>query len=331
MYRADRFSQVNNSWRTPLIVTAVSLSVITFVVACRSRREKKVDTTVSSTPGAIVTPQSSSGEVDSVRTEPPVVTFAAAQAAYSQRKYAEAAESFGAYVERHPKNPSGFYMLGLSAWKSGQLDRADSGYESAIALDPKNVKSFINVSRVLLDQDRLDDARERIGQALALDSGNAESWRVLGRVEGKAGRLDDALGAYHTALSIDPQDAWSMNNMGLLLLGAGRYDEALGPLARAVQLDDSVPSFQNNLGLALERTGHITLADQAYQAALAIDSTYDKARVSLTRLQGHSDQPGLDSVTVASLGDAFAGEIEGWRASRKVATTDSQPDSVKRP
>jgi len=222
-------------------------------------------------------------------------------------------------------------MLGLSAWKSGQLDRADSGFESAIALDPKNVKSSVNLSRVLLDQGRLDDARERIGQALALDSGNAESWRVLGRVDGKAGRLDDALGAYHTALSIDPQDAWSMNNMGLLLLGAGRYDEALGPLARAVQLDDSVPSFQNNLGLALERTGHITLADQAYQAALAIDSTYDKARVSLTRLQGHSDQPGLDSATVASLGDAFAGEIEGWRASRKVATTDSQPDSVKRP
>jgi len=129
MYRADRFSQVNNSWRTPLIVTAVSLSVITFVVACKSRREKKVDTTVSSATGAIVTPQSSSGEVDSVRTEPPVVTFAAAQAAYSQRKYAKAAESFGAYVERQPKNPSGFYMLGLSAWKKGDLDRAREALE----------------------------------------------------------------------------------------------------------------------------------------------------------------------------------------------------------
>src|SRR5690349_6196372 len=97
MYRADRFSQVNNSWRTPVIVTAVSLSVITFVVACKSRGEKKVDTIVSAAAGAVVTPQAASGEVDSVRTEPPIVTFATAQTAYSQRKYAEAEESFRAY------------------------------------------------------------------------------------------------------------------------------------------------------------------------------------------------------------------------------------------
>src|SRR5689334_18948560 len=93
MYRADRFSQINSSWRTPVIVTAVSLSIITFVVACKSHGEKKVDKTTASSAGAIVTPQASSGEVDSVKTEPtPVVTFASAQTAYSQRKYGEAVE-----------------------------------------------------------------------------------------------------------------------------------------------------------------------------------------------------------------------------------------------
>lgn len=313
----------------PRIHPAFAAATALAIAACGGSKDHTIAqqpvASAAPTPVAAPTPETTAPTV------PPNVSYETADSTFRARQYVAATDMFDAYTKRRPNNPWGYYMLGLSAWKSGQLDRADSGFESAIALDPTNVKSFVNASRVLIDQDRLDDARERIGQALALDSANAESWRVLGRVEGKAGHLDYALGAYHTALSIDAQDAWSMDNMGLLLLSAGRYDEALGPLARAVQLDDSVPSFQNNLGLALERTGHITLAGQAYQAALAIDSTYDKAKVSLARLQGHSDQPGLDSVTVASLGDAFAGEIEGWRASRKVAATDSQPDSVKRP
>lgn len=310
----------------PILAAAAAVAL----VACGGSKEHAPvqQQPVASAAPSPVTPAPETTTANSV---PPNVSYATADSAFRARQYAAATDMFDAYTKRRPRNAWGFYMLGLSAWKSGQLDRADSAFQSAIALDGKNVKSYINSSRVMLDQHRVDDARGQIGRALALDSGNAEAWRVLGRVEAGAGHLDDALGAYHTALAIDPQDAWSMNNMGVLLIGAGRYDEALGPLARAVQIDDSVPSFENNLGLALERTGHITLAGQAYNAALAIDSTYEKAKVSLARLQGHGDQPGLDSVSVASLGDAFAGEIDGWRATRKVAVTEPAPDSTKRP
>lgn len=313
----------------PRIHLAIAAASALTVAACGGKTDHAPGTepAVSTVTPPPVAPETAS----TAPTVSPNVSYETADSAFRARQYATAAEMFDAYSKRRPKNPWGFYMLGLSAWKGGQLDRADTAFETAIALDPKNVKSLVNSSRVLLDQDRVADARERVGQALAVDSGNVDAWRVLGRVDAKAGRVDDALGAYHTALSLDPQDAWSMNNMGLVLLSASRFDEALGPLARAVQLNDGVASFQNNLGLALERTGHITLAGQAYQTALSIDSTYEKARVSLARLDGHSDQPGLDSVTVASLGDTFAEEIEGWRTTRKLAVTTPAPDSAKRP
>ena len=301
MYRADRFSQINNSWRTPVIVTAVSLSIITLVAACMSRGDKKkVDTTISTTAPAVVTPQAAAGEVDSVKTEQPIVTFVSAESAYKQQKYGEAEQSFSAYVERHPKNSYGFYMLGLSAWKQGDLDRASEALEQSLALDSTNVKTLLNLSRVLLDKGQAEDAFRRIERAVAIDSGSAEVQRMRGRVQNALGRRDAAEVSYRLALSIDPNDSWSMNNLGLLLIDEGRYEEALMPLALAAQLRPESPAFLNNLGVALERTGHPGSAAVAYQSALSADSTYAKAQTSLQRVYGLPDEMPIDVAQLAS-------------------------------
>ena len=313
MYRPDRFSRFHNTSRTPLIVTSVALSIVAAIIsACVSRGEKKkVDTTVSSLPPAVVIPQSSpqlaTGEVDSIRTEAPIVTFASAQTAYTQRKFADAEQSFGAYVERHPKNAFGYYMLGLSAWKNGNLDRAREALEQSITLDSANVKTLLNLGRVLLDQGQPNDALVRIKTAVVLDSGSAEVHRMMARVQYALGQHDSAEVAYRRALSIDPTDSWSMNNLGLLLIDEGRFGEALLPLARAVELRPEAPAFANNLGVALERTGHPGSAADAYQSALAADSTYTKAQTSLARVYGLPDEMPID---VAQLAAQFKQSLE---------------------
>ncbi|HJU89972.1 MAG TPA: tetratricopeptide repeat protein, partial [Gemmatimonadaceae bacterium] len=122
---------------------------------------------------------------------------------------------------------------------------------------------------------------------------------------------------YQTALAIDPDDTWSMNNMGLVLIRAGRYDEALLPLSRAVQLDESdTPQFLNNLGIALERTGRYAQAEKQYRKALESDSNYTKASVSLARVAGRSDDPGVSPVEIHELGDSFALSVAQWRSER---------------
>jgi len=305
MYRANRFSRFNNTSRTPVIVTSVALSIVAIISACVSRGEKKhVDTTLSSQPPAVVTPQSSSelasGDVDSSRTEPAPVTFASAQTAYTQRKYADAQKSFGAYVERHSKNAFGYYMLGLSAWKNGDLDRAREALEQSLALDSTNVKTLLNLGRVLLDQGQPKEALTRVETAVTLDTASAEAHRVMARVQSALGQRDSAEASYRLALSIDPNDSWSMNNLGLLLIDEGRYDEALPPLARAVELRPEAPAFANNLGVALERTGHPGSAALAYQSALAADSSYAKAQTSLARVYGMPDEMPIDVAQVAA-------------------------------
>lgn len=312
-------------------VAPVALVSLALLAACGGESPARNQTggpAVAAAPAVVAPSESASASTNSI-VVPATVTWEQADSVFRVRDYARATAMFAAYTQRRPANPWGHYMLGLSAWKAGRLDRADSAFTEALRLDSLNVKGMINLARVLLEQDRAADALTRVQQAVALDSGSVEAWRVLGRAQSQLRHVDQAESAYHTALALDAQDTWAMNNLGLLLIRAGRYQDALGPLARAVQVDEhSVPSFRNNLGVALERTGHYALAAESYRAALDADSSYAKARVSLARVERRADEPGIDPVTVGSLGDAFAKEVDAWHAARDVAVV-SRPTAVR--
>jgi tetratricopeptide (TPR) repeat protein len=177
--------------------------------------------------------------------EDPVVTYAQAEAAYFEKCYDEAAQMFAQYTERKPENPWGHYMLGLSAFKSGELETAEQAFDRTLELDPLHVKSWLNSSRVLLDS-RPEDALIRIDEALAIDPGSSDAYRLNGRALYKLERVEEAIEAYRHAIRLDDRDAWSMNNLGLILIEEGRYDEALPPLALAVQLRDNVAVFRSS-------------------------------------------------------------------------------------
>ena len=90
------------------------------------------------------------------------VTFADGESAFQTRNYGEATRIFTRYTEQRPGNTGGHYMLGLSAWKSGDLDRAEKAFDEALKLDPKHVKSLVNWSRVLLDRKMPETAVEKL-------------------------------------------------------------------------------------------------------------------------------------------------------------------------
>jgi Tfp pilus assembly protein PilF len=280
----------------------------------------------SITPVASSGTDSSGGNVAPESAVARKVSLTEAESLYQEKRYADAAELFTVYVDQRPNNPWGHYMLGLSAWKSGDLERAEGALVRSLELDPKHVKTLLNLSRVHLEQGRAKDARDRVTAALALDSTSGEAYRLMGRVRAALNQPNEAIAAYRVALSHDPEDVWSMNNMGLLMIQQGRNEDALGPLARAVGLDSTVAVFQNNLGIALEHTGRFALAAQAYKAAVAADAGYTKAKLSLARVEGRLDDPSVMPVELATLAEAFDREIRGVQMGGPV-----QPETVSPP
>jgi Flp pilus assembly protein TadD len=246
--------------------------------------------------------------------EPPKeVTYEDAESAFLERRYDEAVELFVLYSERRPENPWGYYMLGLSASKANEHERAEEAFERALELEPMHVKSWLNLGRVLLAASRSEEALLKIEEGLVLDPESNSGLRLQGRAFHQLGRPEDAIDSYRQAILIDDEDAWSMNNMGLILIGESRFEEALPPLARAVELRDDIAIFQNNLGIALERTGNVRTAEESYKSALALDGTHEKARVNLMRVELLEEDLDLMPVALAELAQAFIDEIEGWR------------------
>jgi tetratricopeptide (TPR) repeat protein len=216
---------------------------------------------------------------------PVSTSFADGKAAFADKKYADATAIFEGYTTQRPKNVWGHYMLGLSAWKSGDFAKAEGAFETALSIEPNHVKSLVNLSRVLIDQKKGDAALERLTRAAEIDPNSTEVQRLLGRTYHAQGKKDDAIEAYRRAIELNELDAWSMNNLGLLFLEMKRADEALPLFEKAVEIKEDVPAFHNNLGMALEHTGRFEDAAAAYANALNADPTYDKAKKYLERVK----------------------------------------------
>ncbi len=324
MRRPIHFAEEPRRNYLPLALTALALLTI---FACDRRESEQRTPTPTDEPVVVNDPVVESPVQERTSTYENV-TYEEAESTFTSRRYSEATEMFAAYVTRRPSNPWGHYMLGLSAWKSGQLPRARASFERAIELDPSHVKSLLNLSRVLLELNEPREASERVLTALQIDSTSAEVHRLMGRVRTALGESEEALKSYRVALTLDTHDVWAMNNMGLVLIQLGRFDEALKPLARAVQLDSGVAVFQNNFGMALERTGHFVAAAEAYRAAVSIDPDYRKASASLARIRDRGDDPLAAPIDVALLADDFAREIETWKAERVATSEEVTPVPV---
>ena len=284
----------------PCVLTAIALA------ACGDKHAKSGDANAAEAPTA-ATPEPSSGSTTTAAVPTGPVSFEDAKTAYTEKRYDESVRLFTAYTSQKPDNVWGYYMLGLSSWKSGDRDQAVSAFRQAIEKDSTHIKSRINLSRVLLEQGKAQDALPEVEASLQLDSSSAEGYRLLGRVKDELGDPVSASEAFKRAIVLDPRDAWSMNNLGLLLLEQQRADEALPLLARAVELRKDVPAFHNNLGMALEHTGRFVAAAAAYRGALTADPGYGKARKNLARVEavkGDREEPfDLEATATRSVED----------------------------
>ena len=289
-------------------VTAVLLLAGFAAVGC-SKRGETVEAKAGSTASAAVKPVATSGEkrTDKEGSLPSAtprftgpVSFADGHAAYQAKKYSDATAIFDHYTTQRPANPWGHYMLGLSAWKSGDLAKSERAFEEALSVDPQHVKSLVNLSRVFIEQKRHDEAVDRLSRAAEIDPESTEVQRLLGRTFHTQGKTDEAVAAYRRAIELNELDAWSMNNLGLVFLETERAEEALPLLTKATELRPQVPVFHNNLGMALEHTGRFRAAATAYREALAADPGYAKAKKNLARVEAVRTVSDEEPIEIAS-------------------------------
>jgi tetratricopeptide (TPR) repeat protein len=287
--------------------SAVMLFTVGLAIACNDRTPEPA---IANEPSPVETATVTATAAPA--SEVPV-TFSDGEVAFREKRYEDAVAIFAEYTASKPENAWGHYMLALSAWRSGQPERAVSEFEQALAIDSTHVKSLLNLSRVLLEQGRAEEALEHVAAALELGESD-DAYRLLGRAKSELGDVEAAVAAYQEAIALDDQDPWNLNNLGYTLIQDGRFDEAIGPLAVATRIDSTTAVFWNNLGMALERTGHIVQAVDAYRRAVGVDATYVKAETNLTRVEGLTQDPSILPVDFEVEVGRFREKIEAWKA-----------------
>lgn len=258
------------------------------------------------------------------------VSYEEAESVFRDGRFSDAAELFNAYTLTRPQNPWGHFMLGLCHWKAGDLSQAQAALETALTVDPRHAKSLRNLSRVLLEQDEAESALDMARTAVEVQPQSHEGYRLVARCHHELGQLDKAIASYRKAILLNSDDAWSMNNLGLIYLQQERFEDAVGPLARATEIETGVAAFHNNLGIALERTGRFQGAARAYQAALDTEDGYERARVSLARVESRRDDPEAGGLDLPALAQSFLAEVETWR-DLVTAEAGGEPPNVVAP
>ena len=198
--------------------------------------------------------------------------------------YEVAAACFRDEVAAGSERPWVHYMLGLSCWKSGDLDRAAEAMTRAGALDDQSIKTFINLSRIENDRGAYDEALAAARQALVIEPDNAGALFLEGRSLRNQGLRQEALLVLQRSIDLDPENGYALNLLGLTLLEADRETEAVPFLDAAAALLPDVPYVFNNLGMARERCGDRHEAQVAYSRAVELDGGAGNAAMNLARL-----------------------------------------------
>jgi Flp pilus assembly protein TadD len=131
---------------------------------------------------------------------------------------------------------------------------------------------------------KLDLAETALRKAAELDAKSAFVWNNLGLVAFERGHDQEAFLHFQKASELDPKYVQARLNKAVVFLDCGDYKRARAELERAVEIDPNDADAQVALGVAARGEGKLDLARRAYERALDIEPEYAPALWNLAIL-----------------------------------------------
>ncbi len=116
-----------------------------------------------------------------------------AKAAFKGGRFDEASRAYARILDEHGDNPAAWFILGATAWKSGETGRAIEAFQNAVSRHRSNVDYRLMLARVHRESDRLDDAVDVLKDALELAPWSFEVRMALGTAQIAAGQKEEGV------------------------------------------------------------------------------------------------------------------------------------------
>jgi tetratricopeptide (TPR) repeat protein len=132
-----------------------------------------------------------------------------------------AAAAFQKVTEADPDNPDGWVNIGRCAVQEGDMERARTVLEKALALSPNLARANFFYARVLRADGNYEGAAARLRIVLSQYPRDRVALNDLGRIFFLQRRYSEAVKALQSVLAIDPEDLQAHYNLMLCYRGLG--------------------------------------------------------------------------------------------------------------
>jgi len=182
-----------------------------------------------------------------------------------------------------PQTPEDFFELAVTCFQKGDLAGSERHCRTAIALKSHYQEAHYLLGRVLIfraaQKNRLLIEQRGSGGAVLP---RAEKW-----AEGE-NDLQEAVGQFRIVIKLDPSgtDAWLL--LGTALDNLGQPDEAINAYKQTINLNPASQNARdahNNLGLVYLSKKEFAKAKAQFEAALALDPSFNASRLNLEKLR----------------------------------------------
>jgi len=206
--------------------------------------------------------------------------------AWLQKGDLEKARSFAQQaLAEDPHNKQAELILGGVALKRGDLDAAEGHFRRAVAIDPTYVQARSKLGEVLQRQGKDDAALAEFRQVVEIAPLSTIEHNSIGNIYRQRGQLDRAMEAYREALRADPRHIGAYNNLGLCLQEQGKLAEARDLYEKALAMRPDNPILRNSLGTVRALQGDKTSALAEVQRAVEADPNWAVGVGNLATLQ----------------------------------------------
>lgn len=145
----------------------------------------------------------------------------------ADREYDAAVTDFQKAAQKNESDPEILHQLGVALIHTGELEKAQTTLEKAIALKPDYAEAYFNIGLIYANyrQDPLG-AKEYFEETLRLDPDFAEAYHALGLVKMMAeSKPEEAATLFSQSVRLDPNLAQAHFGLGMAYILMGKPQE----------------------------------------------------------------------------------------------------------
>ncbi|MFN2636192.1 MAG: tetratricopeptide repeat protein [Gemmatimonadaceae bacterium] len=208
-----------------------------------------------------------------------VLHFLLAETLYNRGLHEDSMRSVRRSIELNPDNPDALYLLGFILGDLGRGEEAAEANRRAVMLNPTLVRAQANLS--------LENYRQPTTTPVGRKKTPAGAHITLGRALRQKGYFEEALREYERAIEGGQANAEVLQAMLELYLLQRDTGAAIATADRFAREFSPTAKSWNARGVALQLEGRHLEAEESYNQALALDSSYPYSHNNLGVLLWH--------------------------------------------